>query len=393
MTDHRPWTKQQLNAARKVLGRHTDLGAALAEIRRDVRNIQEGALRLAFRQAGIGSPSAFLKPPEAHPVDREAAKEQESRLRREHRQLVEELRDHRARAEAQRALSERQGLIKRRELGHGAREGTAVILASDWHVEETVLSESTPLANRYTLDVAETRIGRFFSGSRWLIDFHRPVFGLRDVVLWLGGDLITGYLHDELVEGNSLSPIQAARWVQRRIISGITDMLADDAIALLTIVVSHGNHGRTTQKPRRATGAQNSYEWLIGQQIADHFADDPRVQFVTSLSAHQYVKVYDFDLHFHHGDEANYGGGVGGISIPLNKATAQWDLWKRCDYHHYGHFHQYLDLGRVVVNGSLIGASPFGMAVKGTPEPPQQAFYVLDSKRGKTCKSPIWVSE
>jgi hypothetical protein len=33
------------------------------------------------------------------------------------------------------------------------------------------------------------------------------------------------------------------------------------------------------------------------------------------------------------------------------------------------------------------------MSIKATPEPPQQAFYLLDAKRGKTCKSPIWVRE
>jgi hypothetical protein len=33
------------------------------------------------------------------------------------------------------------------------------------------------------------------------------------------------------------------------------------------------------------------------------------------------------------------------------------------------------------------------MSVKGKPEPPQQLFYLLDSKRGKTAVSPIWVSD
>jgi hypothetical protein len=43
------------------------------------------------------------------------------------------------------------------------------------------------------------------------------------------------------------------------------------------------------------------------------------------------------------------------------------------------------------VNGSVVGYNGYAMAIKATPEPPQQAFYILDSKRGKTCKSPIWV--
>jgi hypothetical protein len=128
-------------------------------------------------------------------------------------------------------------------------------------------------------------------------------------------------------------------------------------------------------------------------QIAQYFEDDPRVRVLADPSAHQYAKAYDFDLHFHHGDETSYHGGVGGITIPLNKAVAQWDIVRRCHYHHFGHWHQYTDTGRIVVNGSLIGYSAYAMAIKAAPEIPQQAFYLLDSKRGKTAKSPIWVSD
>lgn len=272
------------------------------------------------------------------------------------------------------------------------REGCAVILASDWHVEETVEPDATPIRNEYSLEIAEKRIDRFFSGVRWLIDFHRPVFGIADAVMWLGGDLITGAIHDELRETSALTPTQVLPWLEARLNGGIEFLLRDRKLKRLTIPCSYGNHGRTTMKPRRATGAANSYEYLLYTHLADRWASHDRVRFEITPSAHQYVKVYDFDLHFHHGDEISYYGGVGGITIPVNKAVAQWQKVRPAHYHHFGHFHQYLDLGDTVVNGSLIGYNAYAMSIKATPEPPQQAFYVLDSKRGKTCKSPIWVS-
>jgi hypothetical protein len=58
-----------------------------------------------------------------------------------------------------------------------------------------------------------------------------------------------------------------------------------------------------------------------------------------------------------------------------------------------GHWHQLVDYGDVTVNGSLIGYNAYAMSVRAKPEPPQQAFYVLDSKRGKSCRAPIWVTE
>lgn len=283
--------------------------------------------------------------------------------------------------------------VKRRELRSGLREGCAVAMLSDAHVEEHVRLGETPYPNIYNPGIAERSLARFFGGVRWMIDFHRHAFKIRDCLLWLGGDLMTGHIHPENVENTETPPIETLLWLRPRLKAGIDELLADPQLERLIIPCSYGNHGRNTPKPYRALGATHSYEWMLYQWLASHYEGNPRVRFLADQSAHQYARVFDFDLHFHHGDETAYGGGVGGITIPLNKAVAQWDIARRCHYHHFGHWHQYLDTGRITVNGSVIGYSAYGMSVKATPEPPQQAFYVLDSKRGKTCKSPIWVRE
>lgn len=283
--------------------------------------------------------------------------------------------------------------IKRYEFKSGLREATAVFGLSDAHVEERVRPGETPYPNEYNLDIADTSLKRFFAGARWLIDMHRPKFKIRSALLWLGGDLESAHIHEELKVNTALPPIKTFLWLLPRLISGIDRLLEDPELEQIHIPCSYGNHGRTTQKPFRALGAAYSYEWLLYQVLASHYAGEKRIRILADESAHQYVHVYDYDLHFHHGDEANYQGGVGGITIPLNKAIAQWDQAKRCHYHHFGHWHQYLDTGRIVVNGSVIGFNAYAMSIKATPEPPAQFFYLLDSKRGKTCKSPIWVRE
>jgi hypothetical protein len=283
--------------------------------------------------------------------------------------------------------------IKRRERVSGMREATAVCMLSDVHAEESVRVGETPTGNEYNPTIAAKSISRFFAGVEWLTELHRSAFAIRDVVLWLGGDLMTGHIHPELIEHTATPPVETLLWLRPRIIAGIDRLLEDPLVENLRIVCSYGNHGRTTAKPYRALGAVHSYEWLLYQWLAGHYAGEKRVRFLADESAHQYIQVYDFDLHFHHGDEANYQGGVGGITIPLNKAVAQWDQARRCHYHHFGHWHQYIDTGRIVVNGSVIGFNAYAMAIKATPEPAQQAFYLLDSKRGKTAKFPIWVRE
>lgn len=284
--------------------------------------------------------------------------------------------------------------IKRYELSSGLREATAIFGLSDVHAEETVRKGETPVRNEYNLQIAEKSIGRFFEGARWLIDLHRQKFKIRSALCWLGGDLMSGHIHEELKERTSFPPIKTLLWLRPRIMAGIDRLLEDDQLEQILIPCSYGNHGRNTQKSYRGVlGAWHSYEWLLYQWLASMYENEPRVQFLADESAHQYAEIYDFNLHFHHGDETNYNGGVGGITIPLNKATAQWDKARRCDYHHFGHWHTYMDTGQIVVNGSVIGFNGYAMSIKATPEDPQQFFYLLDSKRGKTCKSPIWVRE
>jgi hypothetical protein len=283
--------------------------------------------------------------------------------------------------------------IARRELGSGLREATAIAGLSDVHCEEIVRPGETPVRNEYNPQIADRSIARFFAGYRWLIDFHRQAFSIRDALLWIGGDLMSGHIHEELKESTATPPIKTILWLLPRLKAGIDSLLDDQKIELLTIVCSYGNHGRNTKKPYRARGAEHNFEWLLYQILADSYAGNPRVRFLADPSAHQYVKAYDFDLHFHHGDETNYNGGSGGVTIPLNKSVSQWDKAKHCHYHHFGHWHQYIDMGRYVVNGSVIGYNAYAMSIKAEPEPPQQFFYLLDSKRGKTCKSPIWVRD
>ena len=340
----------------------------------------------------VVQPPVAPAPPE-DPLDRHARETRDARIKREHKDLVERLRDAEARQSVLDRLSAPVPEIKRREKASGIREGTAVALFSDVHPEERVEKHSTPTGNEYSLEIADRRIARFFSGYRRLIELQRGAFRIADAVLWLGGDLMSGHIHDELVEENQLSPIETIWWMQARVVAGIRELLLDEKIERLTIVCSHGNHGRDTNRPRRSTGAKHSYEWLMYQQIAAIFANEPRVSFVTDQSAHQYVKIYDFDTHWHHGDEVSYGGGVGGITIPLNKAVAQWDRAKRCHFHNFGHFHQRIDIGHIAVNGSVIGFNAYAMSIKANPEVPAQSFYVIDSVRGKTACYPIWVGE
>lgn len=387
----RIFTGPQLTEIVSLLGQHASLASAIPAIQQIHPQITKARLEKIFERAELATPASYLK---SDPVVRQAIARSESLLTREHRQLTAEVERLREAIDAMSALASAPlPPIKRRERASGLREGTAVALASDWHVEERIKLGDTPARNLYNLKVASKRVDRFFDAFVALIEKERNAFLIRDAVLWFGGDLMSGHIHPENVETSAMTPIATMLWLYPQLITGVAHVLEHAQLESLSIVCSYGNHGRDTQKPRRATGAHHSYEWGMYQVLAQHFKGHKIVKVLADPSAHQYMSVYDFDLHFHHGDEVVYHGGVGGITIPINKAVAQWDRLRRCHYHNFGHFHQYIDTGNVCVNGSLIGYNAYAMSIKASPEPPQQAFYVIDSKRGKTAKSPLWVAE
>jgi len=276
-------------------------------------------------------------------------------------------------------------------LHNGKRPAAAVALLSDVHAEESI-ARTDAISNEYSLKIAERRVARFFAGVIWLIR-HAPAFDIDTLVLWLGGDLISGDIHDELLERCAVPPAEATLIVRDWIVAGLSSVLA--ALPEMRIVVpcSCGNHARTTKKMQAATGYGHSWEWLLYQVLGHDFKDEPRIQFHSTRDEMQYVDVHGFSLAFHHGHRMNYNGGIGGITIPAVKACHRWDKWRSCDFYHFGHFHTRIDLGQIAFNGSVVGPSPYGFGIGAAPEPPQQSFYILDSKRGKTMSSPVWVAE
>lgn len=279
--------------------------------------------------------------------------------------------------------------------GHGTghrREATAVAIGSDWHVEEHVDPKTIDGLNEYTPEIARRRAARFFAGIEWLA--RDPRFDVKTLVLVGLGDIITGYIHDELVEGNFMSPTEAVLFAQDLWSDGIRFLLKSTELASIQVPWLFGNHGRTTLKPRVGTAAANSFEWLLGHMIAKEFRDEPRVKVCVADGHHMVVAIYDWRLHLTHGDKVKSMGGIGGVDVPLNRAIAQWHRTMPAECTAVGHFHEYNSGQRLTRNGSLIGFSAFSRdVVRAAYEAPQQAFFLVDRTRGKTACAPIWVEE
>lgn len=274
----------------------------------------------------------------------------------------------------------------------GTSEATAVIVASDWHVEERVEPGTVSGLNEFNLDIAKQRAERFFQSGLRLVKLLQQDVKITTVVLALLGDFISNDIHEDFPEINGLQPNHALVLAQNLLASGIDFLLANSTVDLV-IPCHSGNHARTTRTTRFGAENGHSLEYLMYLHLATHFKNEPRVTFIIPDGMHSYVDIYGYTIRFQHGHAIKYGGGVGGIYVPVNKAIAQWDRARRADLNCFGHFHQMVDGGTFVANGSLIGYSSFALSIKGSFEQPKQALFLIDKKRGKTCVWPLFVGE
>jgi hypothetical protein len=267
--------------------------------------------------------------------------------------------------------------------------------ASDWHVEEEVIKESVHGLNEYNLDIAKYRSEMFFQNTLRLTDIFARESKIDTINVDFLGDFFSGHIHEELKASTLLAPGDAARFVKGLFISGIEFLLRESSYKIVGDMIP-GNHGRMTEKMWFSDPTGTSLETFMYHAVADYFRDNPRVSLNVSAHAMVYRTYFEnFTVRKIHGYEVKYGGGVGGITIPINKAIAQWDIAKRASLTKMGHFHQRFDGGSFVVNGSLIGYNTFAQAIKARFEEAKQQFYLIHARGGgeKSITAPIWLDE
>jgi hypothetical protein len=321
------------------------------------------------------------------------ARREAASWKEKHCEAIGEVNDLQAKIEAMSSISEckSRGMVK---CGKSKPSGVAAIVpATDWHVEETITLESTSEKNFFNLEEAERRIAKFYSKIVELIEWQNHLAPVCEIWHPLLGDLLTGYIHEELIETNSLSPTEACVFLQDKICSGI-DMLLRETRLPVYVPTCVGNHGRTTIKKRIKTSYANSYEWLLYMTLAKRYEKNPRVQFMVGKGYHNIQTIMGRKVRFHHGDGLRYQGGVGGITIPVNKSIAQWNKACPVDFDIFGHWHSFLwGYNNWISCGSLMGYSEYSVEIKADFQHPTQTFIIMDRRYGLTQATPIFLTK
>jgi hypothetical protein len=274
------------------------------------------------------------------------------------------------------------GSKPKRRTRHAA---TAVLMLSDVHCEERVLPETVNGENDYSLDVCSSRIAELEERFLACLEHERNQADIRRVLVWLGGDFITGHIHPDCVEVAQLSPMNATRWIAERL-RGLVDQLAQHADSVV-VCTNAGNHGRSTEKNRIATELEHSWEQMMYFTLARE-EQNKNVEWRIAEGHLGYVDLDGFLVRTTHGHSIRYAGGVYGLALPASKAIARWDAGRKADLTIFGHYHSWgwLRGARYIANGSVIGHSPYAERVA-SPERPCQGMAIIDHGRNEVTRA------
>jgi hypothetical protein len=256
--------------------------------------------------------------------------------------------------------------------------GRSIFIAhtSDVHAGEVIVPGEIDGINAYDIDICRDRMKRYFEAvcaiaPRWLHGSECD-----GVLLTMGGDLISGDIHDELTRTNDLTSHEQVAAVIEIYAAGIA--MLREVFGAVHVVAVPGNHGRTTVKPTAKLAARLSYDILAASMLRARISD-PAVTWQIATGADVVVPLYGRNLLVTHGDRIGTAGGMGfaGPELPIirgaHKIRQQAQSVRRLiDLILMGHYHTSTAVRGVLANGSVVGYSEYGNSLRAAVEPPQQ---------------------
>ncbi|MGV8171733.1 MAG: hypothetical protein ACP5OA_03515, partial [Candidatus Woesearchaeota archaeon] len=263
------------------------------------------------------------------------------------------------------------------------REGIALSMISDSHVDEVINPDRVLGLNKHNPDIAKKRMSDYFFLLLKEINRWRKELVVDELHLMILGDLTSGNIHYALVETNAVPPINAMLYAQTLLVQGIKYLVENGNFKKIRVFCVTGNHPRITAKLMDKTRTGNSLEYYAYRVIEDLFKNVltgyENVEFVIAEGALLHVKTqYGKSYLLSHGDQIKYQGGVGGVMIPAMRWWLQINKTIPSDKTFMGHHHHWIPQSDITINGSMVGYNEYAMGKGFQYQPPIQHLELLD---------------
>jgi len=274
----------------------------------------------------------------------------------------------------------------------GEHRGIANLFLSDLHLDEVVNPAQMGFVNAYNRDIALLRLRATAESAVKMAKGYIQGIDYDVITVWLGGDIFSGNIHDELKQTNEGTILASLEfWIDPFV--EMLRYLADE-FGAVHVPGCVGNHGRNTYKPIAKNRVEDNFDWFFYRQLKRALDGDSRFTWQLPVTPDVTVKHYNHTYLLTHGDQFRGGSGIAGIATPLalgafRKSRRQQAVDDPFDTLLLGHFHQYTLLPGIIVNGSLKGYDEYASISNFGFEVPKQAFWVSTPERGPAFHADI----
>jgi hypothetical protein len=275
--------------------------------------------------------------------------------------------------------------------------GIANTISSDQHFGEVVRPEEMAGTNAYNMKIAKMRFKKHMEKFCSLGTEQLGYLKYDGAHIWWNGDAFSGDIHEELAKTNEMSTLATLEDMIDPVVAGFK--LAADTYGNLHVSSRRGNHTRTSRKTPSKGRVKESYDWLFMRVVAREFRGDKRVTFdIPENDDGEIITQYKTRYLATHGDQFKGGSGIAGIMTPLalgnyKKLRRQVSVGQPYDVMILGHFHTYLTIPGIIVNGSLKGYDEYASTNNMGYEDPLQAFWVTTPEHGPSFHTAIMVAD
>jgi len=275
----------------------------------------------------------------------------------------------------------------------GKSQGIPTLFLSDWHWGEVVVPSEINWQNEYNLEIAAKRAKLCF--EEFIRIYHENTRREWDgLVVLLGGDMVSGDIHEELAQTNESPTLPTVLDCSQHLCAGLEFLSRFFERIMVFGVV--GNHGRSTETKRYKKRVVTNYDWMIYSLVERHFQHDESFSFYIPDGSDCYYRLYDTRYLLTHGDQLGGRttdpiiGAMGSISGGDKKRRQrQMEMGNPYDVLLCGHWHQLGMLPKRIINGNLKGVDEYSYGHGFVPEKPQQASWVTEPQKGITSMNII----
>ncbi len=252
----------------------------------------------------------------------------------------------------------------------------AVLVLSDFHLGEVVISEEVNYANEYNSKIMIKRLDRIF----YYFIYYCKKFEITNIHLWFLGDLLSGSIHEELVRTNEMNEVDAVFFLQEYITKKLLEI--ESHFNSITCEFLVGNHSRLSIKPQFKTAHKLNWEYVLAKQLSLCFdliqGTKNKIKINVSNSLFKIVNISKRKFLITHGTFMSGGGSGGFAGVPFyalaSNSAKMYGVLHQIgvssdqifDDIQIGHLHSTASIGlfngnSCRVNGCIIGTNEFSL--------------------------------